>query len=218
MVRRTKQDAQATRERILDTAERVFEARGVAGTTLNHIASAAGVTRGAIYWHFTDKADLFNAMMERITLPFEAVGGVGTGKGSPPSLGQLTDGLVELLRRVTTDTRAARVFDIVSHKVEYVGETQSLRARHVEGRNACVADIQRSLAAARRRGELPRGVPARAAAIGLHAMIDGLLRNWMLEPGGFDLPRVGRQAIGAYLGGLKGPVAGVRTTRPRART
>ena len=63
MARRTKQEAQATRSHILDTAELVFEQRGVSGTSLGEIAKAAGLTRGAIYWHFKDKADLFNACL-----------------------------------------------------------------------------------------------------------------------------------------------------------
>src|SRR6188768_802897 len=71
MVRRTKEEAQATRKLILDTAEVVFHERGVSRSTLNDIAVAAGVTRGAIYWHFQDKADLFNAMIERVCLPME---------------------------------------------------------------------------------------------------------------------------------------------------
>ncbi|HKW83015.1 MAG TPA: TetR family transcriptional regulator, partial [Burkholderiaceae bacterium] len=71
MARRTKEEAQATRSLILDTAELVFEQRGVSGTSLNEIAKAAGLTRGAIYWHFQNKADLFNAMMDRATLPLE---------------------------------------------------------------------------------------------------------------------------------------------------
>ena len=65
MPRRTKEDALATRNSLLDAAERVFLAQGVAGTSLNDIAQEAGTTRGAIYWHFRDKADLFTAMMDR---------------------------------------------------------------------------------------------------------------------------------------------------------
>jgi TetR/AcrR family acrAB operon transcriptional repressor len=63
LVRRTKEEALATRHRLLDAAELLFQAQGVSRTTLNDIARQAGATRGAIYWHFKDKADLFNAMM-----------------------------------------------------------------------------------------------------------------------------------------------------------
>ena len=71
MVRRTKEQALVTRHTLLDAAELLFQARGVAGTSLQAIAQAAGTTRGAVYWHFCEKADLFNAMVERVTLPME---------------------------------------------------------------------------------------------------------------------------------------------------
>ena len=70
-MRRTKEDAQQTRETLIDAAEQVFAERGVSRTSLQEIAKAAGMTRGAIYWHFKDKAELFNAMMERTTLPMQ---------------------------------------------------------------------------------------------------------------------------------------------------
>ena len=56
MARRTKEEALATRHALLDAAERVFGRRGVARTSLVEIAEEAGVTRGAVYWHFKDKA------------------------------------------------------------------------------------------------------------------------------------------------------------------
>ena len=69
MVRRTKEDAQVTRNHILDTAVEVFNHKGVAHTSLNDIAREAGVTRGAIYWHFADKVNMFDAMIERLVCP-----------------------------------------------------------------------------------------------------------------------------------------------------
>ena len=72
MPRRTKPDALATRCKLLDTAEHLFHLEGVSGTSLQDIALHAGSTREAIYWHFKDKAELFNAMMERVMLPMEA--------------------------------------------------------------------------------------------------------------------------------------------------
>ena len=53
-----------TRQHILDVALRLFSQQGVSSTSLGEIAKAAGVTRGAIYWHFKDKSDLFSEIWE----------------------------------------------------------------------------------------------------------------------------------------------------------
>ena len=61
-------------------------AQGVTRTSLAEVATAAGMTRGAVYWHFKDKADLFRAMCDRATLPLEANferAGPGRRAGSP---------------------------------------------------------------------------------------------------------------------------------------
>ena len=211
MVRRTKEEASATRSLILDTAERVFEEHGVSGATLQQIAQAAGVTRGAIYWHFADKAAVFNAMMERIRLPLEA-GFQGLRQADPREpLKNIRSLLVSALRQVAGNAQTQRVFSIAAHKVEYTGELGSLRERHIGGRDACVADIERDLRQARRQGQIGNRTPTRAAALGLHALIDGLINNWVLAPRGFDLVKVGTQVVDAYLAGLgAGPHAAVR--------
>ena len=237
MVRRIKEVAQATRSHLLDTAELVFAQRGVSGTSLAEIAKTAGLTRGAIYWHFTDKADLFNAMMDRVILPLEYTGRLAAAGSSnaasatsaasdssgrvptapkaqeaspaspPPSLAQMRARFVAVLERVVADPQVARVFGIATHKVEYVGEMNAVRARHVSVRNACLAEVEATLDAAMRRGELTRQMPAPAAAIGLHALLDGLLQNWMLDPQAFKLVRVGTQVLDAYLAGLAADAA-----------
>lgn len=200
MVRKTKLEAQATRSHILDTAELVFEQRGVSGTSLGEIAKVAGLTRGAIYWHFQDKADLFNAMMERVTLPLEQTD--ANFKGDDITLSQMRDGLVGLLKKLTTDPQLRRVFEIATHKVEYVDEMHAVRDRHLAMRNAFLADITRALRRAVRTGAMPKGVSPRSAAVGMLALFDGLMQNWMLDREGFDLHRVGGQVFDAYLRGL----------------
>ena len=50
----------------------MFFKRGVARASLEEVARSAGVTRGAVYWHFRDKLDLFAAIEERLRLPQEA--------------------------------------------------------------------------------------------------------------------------------------------------
>lgn len=60
MAKKTKADALKTRQHLIETAIVQFALRGVSNTTLNDIADAARVTRGAIYWHFENKTQLFN--------------------------------------------------------------------------------------------------------------------------------------------------------------
>lgn len=59
MVRRTKKDAELTRQSIINAAREVFLVRGVSRTTMDHIATQANVTRGAIYWYFNNKRNYF---------------------------------------------------------------------------------------------------------------------------------------------------------------
>ena len=207
MARRTKAEAQATRDHLLDTAEHVFLRHGVSRTSLNDIAQAAGVTRGAIYWHFTDKADLFNAMMERVTLPMEQ----SVERASDPSLddplAQVRRSVVDALRRTATEPQVQRVFEIATHKVEYIDELSGVRERHLAVRNTCLSQVQRCLVRARQEGRVTRRMSARSMAIGLHALIDGLIQNWMLDPRAFDLVQVGKQVLDAYLAGLAAPAS-----------
>jgi AcrR family transcriptional regulator len=62
-MRRTKEDAALTREKLLDAALVSFHAQGYIATTLDDIARQAGITRGAIAWHFGSKAELLNAVI-----------------------------------------------------------------------------------------------------------------------------------------------------------
>ncbi len=205
MARRTKEEALATRHRLLDAAETLFQARGVSRTSLQDIATQAGATRGAIYWHFKDKADLFNAMMERVTLPLEQSlqpGQPGHDELARDALAELRAAILRAMAQLVSDAQLRCVVDIAMQKVEYVDELHAVRERHLRVRDQCIADIARALrlAAIQAGHRLP--LPAAQAADGLHALIDGLIRNWLLEPAAFDLPVLTAQVIDVYLAGL----------------
>lgn len=202
MVRRTKEDALATRSLLLDTAERVFAEQGVSRTSLSDIAQAAGVSRGAIYWHFKNKADLFNAMMDRLTLPMEAAfAHLGQGAEADP-LDDLRGAMMDAMRQVAGDARTRRVFEVATHKVEYVDELLAVKARHLQSQQGCVRETAHALLqAAKRRAVIP-AVPPVVAAQGLHALAVGLIQTWLLDPDAFDLVATAQQALEAYLKGL----------------
>ena len=202
MARRTKEDALVTRALILDAAERVFQRRGVSRTSLQEIAQEASLTRGAIYWHFQNKGDVFNAMMERVTLPMEASFKGQTSATLATPLQQLRTGVASAFHLTVHDPQVQRVFEIALHLVEYVDELATVRERHIVERGECTLDIENLLGLAMQNGQLSQRIPVRTAAIGLHALISGLLQNWLLDPKAFDLEVVGAQTLEAYLVGL----------------
>ena len=117
-MRRTKEDAARTRELLLDAAETLFLKKGVSRTSLEEIARAAGMTRGAIYWHFRNKSDLFEAMHQRADLPMEEML-VQAGAEDRP-LEALRDLCVTAMTSIRENERRRRVFVIISQKSEYV--------------------------------------------------------------------------------------------------
>ena len=64
MARKTKQEAQVTRESVLVAALDLFSEKGYSRTTFDAIAKKIGMTRGAVYWHFDNKPALLAALIE----------------------------------------------------------------------------------------------------------------------------------------------------------
>lgn len=202
MGRKTKEEALVTRDSIIDAAELLFEKQGVSRTTLQHIAGAAGVTRGAIYWHFGDKSALFNAMMERAMMPLEMAAHAAEECDSLNPVEDVRTWLLSAFRLTATDQRARRVFEIATHKVEYVDELLEVRDRHLTNYYHWVDRTEKRLKIAIKRGALKQNVPARVMALGLWAMVDGLIQLWLLDPTAFNLMRVGEQSVDSHLGAL----------------
>ncbi len=202
MVRRTKEDALATRHRLLDAAEILFLAKGVSHTSLQDIAREAQATRGAVYWHFKDKADLFNAMVDRVTLPLEASLEFLAHDEPAKPLAHICSATRQALLRIATDPQTRRVFEVATLKVEYIDELQAIRQRHLRVRDSFLEQIQSSLRSAALSQTTALRLPPAAAAQGLHALIDGLIQNWLVDKDAFDLVEVGEQVMLVYLTGL----------------
>ena len=207
MVRRTKEEAQETRHKLLDAAEHLFQEQGVSRTSLQDIAKRAGATRGAIYWHFKDKADLFNAMMERVTLPLEER--VHRASFTPEGTPDISDPMSDIrlatdhcLSQIVNDAQTRRVIEVATQKVEYVEELRAVRLRHLSVRDGFLDRFEHSIEAAAQLHGLTLPVSAKNAARGFHALIDGVIQNWLLDPEAFDLQQVGTAIITVYLNGL----------------
>lgn len=187
MVRRTKEEAQETRKQILEAAEKAFYERGVARTTLADIATLAGVTRGAIYWHFSNKADLVQAMLDSLREPLDDMAKASEDQDEPDPLGCMRQLLIHLFQQIALDPKVRRINEILFHKCEFTDEMCDMRRQRRAVSLDCNAHIELALRNAVNRGQLPENLATARAAISLHAWIDGILYQWLLAPDSFDL-------------------------------
>lgn len=63
-MKKTKEEAAQTRRAVLEAAVKSFGERGYSSTSLEAVAKEAGMTRGAIYWHFKNKYELLDAVIQ----------------------------------------------------------------------------------------------------------------------------------------------------------
>lgn len=203
MARRTREDAQKTRAAILDAAEYIFLERGVARTSLEQIAQRAGVTRGAIYWHFRDKGDVFEAMLARVQTPLADITAalhIGVDKDS------LRDGLIRLavdaLDRLAHSEQHRRVYTILFHRSEAADETAQASASRTLRNREVQTILETYFEAAQQRGELRPGLTPQQAAWAFRSLMLGIYSDWLRDPSQFHLEQDGIPVARALIGGL----------------
>jgi TetR/AcrR family acrAB operon transcriptional repressor len=70
-MRKTKNEAEVTRQKIIEAAIEEFKNRGYDATRLEDIAEKTSLTRGAIYWHFNNKMDILTTLLNEMLAKFE---------------------------------------------------------------------------------------------------------------------------------------------------
>jgi len=203
MARRTKEEARETRLKILDAAESAFYERGVARTTLADIAALAGVTRGAIYWHFSNKADLVQAMLDSLHEPLDDLAKASESEDELDPLGCMRQLLITLFHQVALEPKIRRINEIIFHKCEFTDEMCDLRRQRQTASLDCNGRIELTLRNAVHRGQLPENLNTVRAAICLHAYIHGLLGQWLLVPDSFGLHSESEALVDAALSMLR---------------
>jgi TetR/AcrR family acrAB operon transcriptional repressor len=202
MVKKTREEAHATRESLLVAALQVFRERGVAHTRLSDVAERAGVTRGAIYWHFKDKAELFQAVCERGTLPVEALLAEASQSVQRDPLATVRQLALMALTRLAQHADTQAMFDVIFHKCEFTEELAPVAAKNDADRAACLSQVQRLFEQAVACGQLPADTDTFLATQGLHAYMVGLMHEWVLNPESYDLAACAQPLLDCYLAGL----------------
>jgi TetR/AcrR family acrAB operon transcriptional repressor len=200
MVRKTKHETEQTRLQIIAAARTVFAKHGVSRTTLALIAKEANLTRGAIYWHFKNKPDLFFAMMEQISLPLvDRIDGVMPADNPGDPLQGLRAGMSEILRLLQEDPVARTTFEIVTLKCEYVSEFTSLESRVMKTGCAFVQRATRAYQQAQEKGLLRKGIDPAQYALESYTFMKGLIHLWLSDSDGSLIRGQAQSLIDAHI-------------------
>ncbi len=176
MARKTKEDAERTRKDLVVAARQVFHECGVSRSTLEKIAKAAGVTRGAVYWHFKDKAELFFAMREDVFAP--VILRTDAFLYSPDyanPLDAIEASLVEFFSVLENDVTVREVFEVMISRCEYVDEFASVQEEVSRPALHFLEKMEGVYRLAAEKGMLRAAVSPEAAARDTWAFTSGIL-------------------------------------------
>ena len=217
-MRRTKEEAEHTRRRIMAAALRAFNRRGIARTTLADIAKAARVTRGAIYWHFSGKQALLRAIREDVSLPLvdQSDFTLLYERGGEP-LQRIERFIVDLIRAVEENRETRLAFSVMSFKCEYVGVLASELDEYARKLERLRSALTQAYAQAHVRGDLRVGLSPRIAALETITFVAGLMRLWLLDETGAGVRKESRLLIQAHMDGRRaGEPGAARNSAARA--
>lgn len=200
-MRRTKEAVEQTRERILDAAEQVFFEQGVARSTLDQIARAGAMTRGAIYWHFENKADLFNAVVERVRMPMESA--LHRVLETADTLDDLEELCATALLELHQDARLRRVYTILFLKCEHTEDMTEMVAREQSIKDETIKSLTRFFTRLLERDQISHAGEPRILAISLYAYMVGLHVDYLGSPHLYRMPDDASPLVGCFFEPLK---------------
>ncbi len=175
MARKTKEEAERTRQRIIRAARQVFHERGVSRTSLEQIAKAGGVTRGAVYWHFANKADLFFALREQVSVPLLArVDGLLLAEGLADPLAGIERALNAFFQTLEERPEVRQIFEIMVSRCEYVDEFAAVQAEVNKPALDFLGKVEIAYRRAWERGALRPGLEPQTVALDTWAFACGL--------------------------------------------
>ncbi len=180
-MRRTKEEAEVTRQTLMEAGLKVFSQKGYADTTLDDIAEEAGVTRGAIYHHFGCKADLFNAVVtkgwERMMPVIErALAEGGT------ALEKLRRAFIFLLTYAEQDAIFRAVNELVLFKTAVTPELEDGLQMQRDGARSGVYATAALIRQGIDEGSVRADVDPLDAGILIIAVQNGLMAGWLRDP------------------------------------
>ena len=202
-MRKTKIEALKTKEHLMLAALETFYQKGVARASLNEIAQAAGVTRGALYWHFKNKEDLFDGLFQRVCSDVEECiqGDLACSDGDHFSAFRLM--LLKFFERIENNTVHKKFYTVLFVKCEHTEQNEAIIALMAKYRLLWREKLNTTLQDCIDQQTLPVDLDRETAIIYLKSTVDGLIGQWLTSPVAFELNQIAPRIIDIALDNLK---------------
>jgi AcrR family transcriptional regulator len=182
------------REMILSNAAQLFAQRGYAGTSMNEVAAACGVSKATLYHYVRDKHDLAVRIAEEHVLRLEAVVEEVLREHETPD-----DRLRELIQRFVAEyAMAQNAQRVLTEDVRFLHEEDQARILSVERR--VVAAFARTIAEVR--GEDAQSKLGKPMAMLLFGMINWMF-TWFKPNRELDHDAIGSMVAELFFGGVR---------------
>jgi len=201
-MRKTKEEAAITRQNLLDAALTVFSREGFAATTLDAVAQEAGVTRGAIYWHFGSKVELYTTLIAEsdaaLQIRLDELSDQGGG-----TIAIMRRIAVHLLVEVENNPRTRAITELVLFKTGIEAELAEGMEKKRQGMADLVNEIEGYVKMGIKAGEIRPDLNPRDVSIAFLSMQNGIIMMWLLNPAVFSLKERAAALMDTFFEGIK---------------
>lgn len=204
-MRKTKIEALKTKEYLMMAALETFYKKGVARASLNEIAQTAGVTRGALYWHFKNKEDLFDGLFQRISDDIEncLVQDLENSHKDKDSWLNLRLTLLKFFERLENNNLHNKFYNILFLKCEHTAQNEAIISLVDKYRTLWSQKLNAILAECVVQHALDKNLDIEFATVFVKCNIDGLIQQWLAAPHNFELNQVAPRVVDITLDNLK---------------
>jgi len=190
-----------TRTRILEAGQRMFAELGYANASLDKVAAAAGLTKGAGYWHFSSKQDLFLAILEHSLekqlrqLPGQTER-LLSADDPETALAEWLQAQFECLERESGGPRLFLEFIASSREPDVRMKLREVHGRIIDGASAMIEELQR-------KGAVSARLDPHAVSLAIDALLKGYVVEWLIDPGRCESKSLFRTIAGLLWKGLE---------------
>jgi AcrR family transcriptional regulator len=203
VARRTPEEAEQTKQALLSIALQQYATVGIYGTSLKAIAAEAGVTHGALYWHFASRDDLIVALCGSQSLPIERFYLDQLQAIDQNALEALGKFLVDSVLFISNDQRAQQIYRLFYSRRSELPQNEQLQALLTDQWELWEGYVNKFLKQARKQKLIPKKTKNLPIASMLLSHVFGLLEVTSYLPQPVGLKKLAELSVSSTLKGLE---------------